>query len=440
MHNIFYAKALFVMILVLFFSITFSGCSNNFNYSTINTSAYETELSFELPQAEKIVTITEETLEQEYIFVDDNIITFNDPNFVNYELSEMNNYIFVFNTDAIVTISSTLRSSYSTMFISFADNLYINLTGKIFTGQAIKSLPFELSTNCSIFANNLFIIGKNSKISSLSSLIIDATETTLSCSNLSFSSSDVCIKSDILNIKKSTHFAAKNPLFCRNICYFGGIQTIIAENIAILCDNIIINNGYFQIKAPTIIDCKNLTFNNGYFQSEGKNGIYCQTCIINNGYLFSVNKFFSIKATREILITNGTIFLVTSMQGHSALETETANVSLTGGILVCNSDYVYCLKTNSVLTSCQKNSPIVLINDKSNLTIVPYVDGSLSVFSTQQFKFLATGRINSFDNNFFGVIFNASLNTLSEKTINYPISNFGAKTYNCEAAKHGQIL
>ena len=89
----------------------------------------------------------------------------------------------------------------------------------------------------------------------------------------------------------------------------------------------------------------------------------------------------------------------------------------------------------------EKGSVLVIKNRHNQICYIPQVSGSLMIASNIIYSFYCqSGKLVSFEENFYGLLFNAQINTYSIKQINPNQYNMGAQIYNGYFSQNGQLF
>lgn len=418
-----------------------TGCGVKYDYSNVDTTPYSKGYSLELPDpAEQELTI-ENIYTLPYIEVADKLVIISNPVFTNYAIRGLSNYIFVFETDAQATITDNFHTTYCTAFIGLADNLYIRLNGSISTGIDEHDLAGELLTDCSIVANNLFILGSGTIYSSVNCLQANTIAfagdkiVNLTATQNAIDATIVNICSGELTINALTGITGNQTKF------LGGTVNFLCKNVAMSCSDTTIFNGLINIESETAITCNNFVKNGGYLAIKSANGIMCQNAEIGNGYLYANCKIVGIKAIYALSINNGVAIIVATQNNQTAIDAETANFNIYGGTIITHSTYACAPSNNALFFGIDNTQFLVLQNAGQQLVYIPQISGSVMVASTTKYSYYSTsGKITGFNTNYFGLLMDAKVNTYSNTAIDYNQPNNNAIIYNGEPAQNGQLF
>ena len=440
-HNILYAKFAIIIFTIFSTTLVFTGCGVKYNYSNINTAPYSKAYLVDLPTAPTQELNQKNIALLPYVNVLDLIITINNPTLTNYIISDLSNYIFIFETDTIVTISTDFHSTYTSAFISTATNLYMHLTSNVSCGVICPPLPNNLSTDCSIIANNLFISGHGTIYSEVNCVQANAT-TIIGQQTLKFNSANTAINStNVYMCCGEVSIFATTGIVAINLEILGGTSTFLCNTQAVNCTSAIIKNGLIDINATTGITCNSFVKSGGFLVIKATTGITCQNAEISSGYLYADCKIVGIKAIYALNFNNGVAVVVATKNNNTAIDAEPANFNVYGGTLITNSSYACAPNGNALFFGIDNTKILVLQNSTKQLVYIPQVSGTLMVASNIKYSFFSTaGKITSINKNFFGLLLDASVNTHSNKAINFEQPNMGGIIYNGEPAQNGQLF
>lgn len=432
--NVFFA---FVFICTSIFSC---GCSVSYNYSSINTDTYCTGKAIEPPSAQSVQLNPDTINTLPNITQDNDILYLDNPTLTEYTISDLFNTIFIFETNAIITINQPLHTQYQAIFLAPDSTIYLNLNSTIFCGEQPPTLKLNLPTGCSIFANNLLISGNGSINSNGTSILsnnvtlgpesisVYSTQTAINCNNL-------IMQSGKINIY------AQNGINCQQCNINGGNINIVCNDTGITSTNVNITNGVLNVDSKNAISCKNFIKENGFVTIFATVGIICQNAQIGKGYLYAQCLQSCIKAPYSININEGINVCVSTQANQSCIDAETATFNVFSGTLITNSTYCCAPSNNALFFNVEKGSVLVIKNRHNQICYIPQVSGSLMIASNIIYSFYCqSGKLVSFEENFYGLLFNAQINTYSIKQINPNQYNMGAQIYNGYFSQNGQLF
>ena len=430
-----------VLVFIVAFCPLLVSCSPNYLYSTINAEAFAIESPLNAPTAPEQQLTPETIFSSKNIEVIGNIIIISPSELTNYIVSNLHDYIFIINADAIISFNNVFHTRFASLIICPSSTLYLNINTNIFCGQDEYDLKeYNLPTDCSVFVNNLFIFG-NGSINNTMFPCIKSTNLTTNCNSLSLYSNTTAIDAGSASLFGTLNFYSQIGIKSNNITINSRNLTFECKDVGILCDNLIIENGTLNINAPEGIFCKAFIKKSGYLTLFCNVGIICQSIKLIAGYLYASCKSTCIKICHEFVQDGGIALLVSEHENTSAIDAETADFIVVGGILLTNSTYACAPKQNAWFFAVDKNDLFTCKSSTSQLAYIPQVSGSLMIASTAQYNYFSTnGKLIDFKNNFYGLLINATVYTYSSKSINNAQPNYGAIIYNERVSKNGQIL
>ena len=416
------------------------GCSVSYNYSSINTDTYCAGKAIETPAAQSVKLNPHTINDLPNITQNNNTIYLNNPTLTEYIISDLFNTVFIFETNAIITINQPLHTQYQTIFLAPDSTIYINLNSTIFCGEQQPTLTPNLTTDCAIFANNLLISGNGSINSSGVSIL--STNVTLGAASVSIYSTLDAINCSTLTMQSGKiNIYSQNGINCQQCHINGGNINIVCNNAGISSTNVNITNGVLNVDSKNAIKCKNFVKENGYVTIFATVGITCQNAQIGKGYFYAQCLKSCIKAPYSININEGINVCVSTQANQSCIDAETAAFNVFGGTLITNSTYCCAPSNNALFFNVEKSSVFVIKNRNNQICYIPQTAGSLMIASNIIYSFYCqSGKLVSFEDNFYGLLFNAQINTYSIKQINPNQYNMGALIYNGYFSQNGQLF
>lgn len=403
-------------------TLKFATSSHTFNYTNVET----VEISLD------------NILNNQYqnISIEQNIITFSETTLINYQLPNLNGYCLVFLNPAYITLNGSIKNSGGSCIVS-KSSLAIFGSGEIFSGNKAQTIKdFEQPISAAIYASDINLVCDNITITSnyqngISAKNINIYKGTaiISAPQSSLYSDDINIYGGITNLINNTY-----GINCLNVSIFGSTLNINSSSTAIDCDYLTITNGEIYINSlKTAIACREVQKLDGLLSIKSSMGIISTSIVVNGGYLYADTTLVGLRAKNNININGGINIIVASKVNCSAIDAENKAFSAEGGILICCSTYACIPKSGKVLAVAASEGDIFTLSGLNNVAYVVPIDCTMYISGhIKPTSFSLRAKIVSYSTNFYGLLGNCKVNTLSNISVSSKarVNIFNAKIYN----------
>lgn len=431
------------ILLCLLAAVISTGCANSYNYCSLDTQAYGKPYNVAQPEELPQYNLTSQMLTQDeplpdFINVQDNVIYISADELTNFVVDSITGYCLCFTTNAVLTVTESLRNYAGSCVISTAPNLTLILQGNIYSGnqpQQYLDGGEQKEFLGAVLAGSINLFGTSNAIHSSSGACVQAQTINFNGGKLIANSDATAIIAEDINMYgQSLNIIAQDAIEASNLNIFGGFLTVTAQKCAINCIFLRIFNGDIEISSKqTAINCKTVQKSGGFVRLYGSTGINAATIQISSGLLYANCNNACIKATNSIIITGGTNLLKSKSEKAASVEAENIPFEATGGLTVQCSSFVtkptggkyYGFK----LTGGQT---LYLQYSNSCLSYVSPIDGTLCISGNiTPTNYTFSGRIKNFKACYYGLLLSVNANLFSLVNIDGSKSqDFGANWCN----------
>ena len=437
------------------FAIFAAGCSANYNYCSLDTSAYSKPYKISLPEHLPEYCLTEQMLNEpqtlpEFISIKDNVAYISSPSLTNFVVTSISDYCLCFTTNAVLTITDSLRNYAGSCIISTAQNLTLVLKGNIYSGnQPQQYLQAEQPKEFfgAVLASNINVFGSTCGIYASDGICLQADTINLNGGKIITDSQATALVANNINIYgESVSIVGTDAINAQNVNIFGGIMTIKAQKCAINCIFLRIFNGKLNINSKqTAINCKTLQKSGGFVKLAANYGLKCDDINISNGLFYASCTYACMAADKQISISGGTNLFVSNGEHSACIEASNIPFACSGGLTLQCSGYT-TKPTDGIYYGFKLavGHSLFLQTESSCLCYTCPADSSVCITgSIVPTSYTTSGRINKFSGCFYGILFNVDANLYSLANIAPNKSqNFGADWCNLGAINNfeGQLF